>query len=187
MAGGCYIRAIEKIGLSFLLVLVFLSCSENEEPLPPLENKYVLDGIDHEITTNMYWVPKTISNPSNEIRLNEPVPGSVVTNLIRFSPVAASSEIEGTYVYSQTGDIGTYDLTFVHGLSSDDYEWYTLGNNGAHLVIEKSGKDNGNVVYRISLTDFELNYGYWDFIASKWVSQGTYSFQFSYEGPIEGL
>ncbi|WP_424352643.1 hypothetical protein [Lutimonas sp.] len=106
--------------------------------------------------------------------------------MIMISPVNGPSSLEGTYVYSKTGDIGTYDLKFVHATDGEDeLLWYTNGEKGEVLSIQSMGERAGQKIYRIILSDFDLNYGYWDYLAGKWVSLGQKAFRLSYEGPIE--
>ena len=79
--------------------------------------------------------------------------------------------------------LGTYDLVFLHSTDVEEsIEWYTNGDNGASLEIIYMGKVDGQEIYRILIPEFTLNYGYWDYLAGKWVSLGLKAFRFSYEG-----
>ena len=173
------------VALVFGLSLVF-SCSGDDSPPEPINNEYELDGSLFEIRTNMYWESEANEDGVDQIRLLEPLPDSALYDLILFSPVPGPSTLEGTYVFSKTGDIGTYDLNFVHATDGvDNLLWYTNGDQGEKLQIKVMGKNNGQDIYRIELSDFLLNYGYWDYLAGKWISLGKKSFKLSYEGPIE--
>jgi len=173
------------VALFFGLFLVF-SCSNDDSPPEPINNEYELDGTLFEIRTNMFWDSEANDSGVDQIRLLEPIPDSALYDLIMISPVPGPSALEGTYVYSKTGDIGTYDLRFAHATDGvDDLLWYTNGDQGEKLQIEVMGKENGQNIYRILLSDFVLNYGYWDYLAGKWVSLGKKTFRLSYEGPIE--
>ena len=173
------------VTLVFGLFLVF-SCSGDDSPPEPINNEYELDGSLFEIRTNMYWESEANEDGVDQIRLLEPLPDSALYDLIIFSPVPGPSALEGTYVFSKTGDIGTYDLNFAHATDGvDDLLWYTNGDQGEELQIEVMGKENGQDIYRILLSDFVLNYGYWDYLAGKWISLGKKTFRLSYEGPIE--
>lgn len=173
------------VALFFSLFLAF-SCSDDDTPPEPVNNEYELDGTVFEIGTKMYWEFDAGQDNVNQIRLLEPLPESALYDLIMISPVYGPSSLDGTYVFSKTGDIGTYDLNFVHATDGvDDLLWYTNGDLGEKLVIQSMGESNGQDIYRILLSDFDLNYGYWDYLAGKWVSQGKKTFRLSYEGPIE--
>jgi hypothetical protein len=173
------------VALVFGLFLMF-SCSGDDSIPEPINNEYELEGSLFEIRTNMYWESEGNEGNVDQIRLLEPLPDSALYDLIMISPVPGPSTLEGTYVFSKTGDIGTYDLIFAHATDGvDDLLWYTNGDQGEELQIEAMGQENGQDIYRILLSDFDLNYGYWDYLAGKWVSLGQKSFRLSYEGPIE--
>lgn len=75
---------------------------------------------------------------------------------------------------------------FVHGVDGDGaYEWLTDGDEGSELVIELDGKVDGQNIYRLVISNFILNYGYWDYLGGKWVSLGHKQFKISYQGPVE--
>lgn len=171
--------------LVFSLFLV-LSCSDDDSPPEPINNEYELGGTVFEIRTNMYWESDVGQDEVDQIRLFEPLPDSSLYDLIIISPMSGPSSLEGTYVFSKTGDVGTYDLNFIHATDGmDDFLWYTNGDSGERLVIQSMGERGGQETYRILLSDFDLNYGYWNYLAGEWVSLGQKTFSFSYEGPIE--
>lgn len=175
-------------GCSGLLIFIFFttfSCSSSDEVVEPLLSQYTLDGSQILIQTEMYRESSGEQGEADQIRLMEPLDDGGLYDLIIFSPVPSASQLEGVYVYSKTGDIGTYDLSFVHSTDGNDqWAWYTNGESGNKLEIQYMGKADGISQYRIVLDDFDLNYGYWDYLAGKWVSQGLKSFSFSYEGPL---
>ena len=174
-----------SIILVFCLFHVF-SCSDEKALPEPINNEYELDGEVFKIQTNMYWVSEEDQEGRDQIRLLEPLPNSALFDLIMITPVPGPSSLEGVYIFSKTGDIGTYNVEFVHATDGvGDLLWYTNGDQGEELEIQSMGKSNGQEIYRIILTDFDLNYGYWDYLASKWVSLGQKKFRLSYEGPIE--
>lgn len=177
---------ILRLSLFFCFTLV-LSCADNETPPEAIENEYVLGDSVNEINTTMYWEYAGPEGGVDQIRLFEPLLDPDVYDLIVLSPVTGPSSLEGSYVFSKTGDVGTYDLKFVHATDGEGtQEWYTNGEDGARLQIRTMGKNqNGQVVYRILLPEFNLNYGYWDYLAGKWVSLGNKAFALSYEGPID--
>ncbi len=177
------VEFFKRISLFFAVFLLF-SCSDNDTPPEPINNEYELDGSLFVIETDMYW-EAGIQGGVDQIRLLEPLPDSALYDMIIISPYPGPSSIEGTYVYSKTEDIGTYDLIFVHATDrTDTTEWYTNGENGSSLEIQAMGKKDGQEVYRILIPEFTLNYGYWDYLAGKWVSLGQKAFRLSYEGPI---
>lgn len=165
--------------------VALISCSGGDEPIEPLSNEYELEQEVFQINTQMYRVMSSNQGAVEQLRLLEPLPNSDLYDLINISPKSASSSLEGAYVYSKTGDVGTYNLEFVHATDAQsESEWYTNGDEGGRLEIEFMGKKNGEEIYRILIPSFVLNYGYWDFLASKWVSYGQKSFKLSYEGSI---
>ena len=169
-----------------MMIFLIVSCSGSDTVKEPLVSEYQLDNKVYSISTKMYWEEADASGEVDEIRLKELIPGSLLSDLIVISPVRGPASLEGTYVYSKTGDIGTYDLVFVHGIDSDGaYEWFTDGEEGSELVVELDGKVDGEQIYRLVITDFTLNYGYWDYLGGKWVSSGFKQFNISYQGPIE--
>lgn len=171
--------------LCFACLSLFVSCSGSDAPVEPVANEYVLDGEVFSITTEMSWVEAGSRQAEDQLRLLEPIPDSDLYDLIIFSPRSSSSMLEGSYVYSKTGDVGTYDLEFVHAADGQgELQWYTNGDAGDRLEIELVGKQDGRDIYRVVLPDFILNYGYWDYLAGKWVSSGQKPFKLSYEGFI---
>jgi len=174
-----------RILLSSVLAVLFVSCSESEEIKEPLPNEYTIDNEVFEINTNMFWTDAGTAGESDQIRLMEPLTGTSLFDLMLISPVAGPDVLEGTYVYSRTGDIGTYNLVFVHATDGNEsFAWFTNGDNGSVLEIEKAGKQGGQEIYRIVISDFNLNYGFWDYLAGKWISQGQKKFSLSYQGPV---
>lgn len=169
-----------------LMLILLVSCSDSETIKEPLVSQYNLDGKLFSINTIMYWEKVNTSGEVDQIRLMEPIPDTALFDLIIISPVPGPDSVEGNYVYSKTGDIGTYDLIFVHAFDGEEqYKWLTNGANGEGLVIELDGKENGQNIYRLIIPNFTLNYGYWDYLAGKWISEGQKQFKISYQGPIE--
>ena len=169
--------------LCFTCWSLFVSCSDSDVQVEPVINEYELDGKVFDITTEMSWVKANDRQTEDQLRLLEPIPDSDLYDLIIFSPRSSSSQLEGTYVYSKTGDVGTYNLEFVHATDGQgDLEWYTNGDSGNSLEIAFVGRQEGRDIYRVTLSDFTLNYGYWDYLAGKWVSMGQKPFKLTYEG-----
>jgi len=174
-----------SIVLVFSFFLAF-SCSDDDSVPDPINNEYELDGALFEIKTKMYWESAGAAGSVDQIRLKEPMVEGDLFDMIIISPVPGPSSLEGTYIFSQTGDIGTYDLKFVHATDGvDNLEWFTNGDNGDRLEVQLMSNKNGQKIYRILIQEFNLNYGYWDYLASKWISLGKKPFMLSYEGPIE--
>lgn len=171
---------------SLVLGLVsFASCSDSDDPPEPIDNEYELDQKVFGIQTDMYRVIGDEQGAIQQLRLKESLGATATYDLIIISPKSSSEALEGTYVYSQTGDVGTYNLEFVHALDDQgDSEWYTFGDNGERLEITYMGNHEGQDIHRVIIPEFTLNYGYWDFLAGTWVSSGQKSFKLSYEGPI---
>lgn len=178
-------RILYVLLLFFVCLKLLVSCSSSDAPVEPIVNEYQLDGEVFSITSEMSWVKAGGRQAEDQLRLLEPIPDSDLYDLIIFSPKSSSSLLEGSYVYSQTGDVGTYNLEFVHAADGQgELLWYTNGDSGERLEIAYFGKQDGRDVYRVTLSGFVLNYGYWDYLAGKWVSLGQKSFKFSYEGFI---
>jgi hypothetical protein len=170
---------------AFMLILL-VSCSDNDTIKDPLVSEYELSGELFSIDTNMYWENADTSGEVDQIRLMEPIPNADLFDLIIISPVPGPDSLEGNYIFSKTGDIGTYDLVFVHAFDGEDkYQWLTNGENGEQLVIELDGVENGQNIYRLVIPNFTLNYGYWDYLAGKWILEGQKQFKISYQGPFE--
>ncbi len=169
-----------------LMLVLLVSCSDNDPIKDPLVSEYELNDDLFSINTNMYWESANASGEVDQIRLMEPIPNADLFDLIIISPVPGPDSLEGNYIFSKTGDVGTYDLVFVHDFDGEDkYQWLTNGENGEGLVIELDGKENGQNIYRLIIPNFTLNYGYWDYLAGKWISEGQKQFKISYQGPIE--
>jgi hypothetical protein len=133
-----------------LTSILLLSCSESDTIKDPLPSEYEIDNEKFEITTNMFWENATASGEADQIRLMEPIPDSSLYDLVILSPVPGPAELEGTYIFSKTGDIGTYNLVFVHATDGlDNYQWFTNGDTGGVLSIEPDGKENGQNRYRL--------------------------------------
>lgn len=170
----------------FMSLGALLSCSGSDTPPEVIANEYELDQEVFQIQTDMYRLVDADEGAVQQLRLKEPLAGIEAYDLIIISPKSSSASLEGTYVYSQTGDIGTYNLEFVHALDvQGDSDWYTSGDEGRHLEISYMGKEDGQDIYRVVIPGFTLNYGYWDFLAGTWVSSGQKSFRLSYEGIIK--
>ena len=169
--------------LCFTCFRLLVSCSDSDDPIESVTNEYTLDGKVFGITTEMSWVKANGRQTEDQLRLLEPIPDSDLYDLIIFSPRSGSSQLEGTYVYSKTGDVGTYNLEFVNATDGqDELNWYTNGDSGDSLEIVFVGKQEGGDIYRVTLPGFILNYGYWDYLAGKWVSLGQKPFKLTYEG-----
>jgi len=120
-----------------LILILLVSCSDDDTIKEPLVSEYKLDDELFGINTNMYWENAKTSGEVDQIRLMEPIPNSSLFDLIIISPVPGPDSLEGNYIFSKTGDIGTYDLVFVHAFDGEDkYQWLTNGENGEQLVID---------------------------------------------------
>ena len=173
---------------AFLMLSVcfglFYSCSDGDGELEPVNNEYELDGEVFDITTAMSWV-KGGGDVGDHLRLLEPLQETGLHDLIILSPKSSSSSFEGIYVYSKTGDVGTYNIEFAHAINvQGESQWFTNGDEGDRLEIVFIGEQQGGDVYRVTLSGFTLNYGYWDYLAGKWVSYGQKPFRLTYEGVI---
>ena len=178
-------RILYVLLLFFACFRLLVACSSSDAPIEPIVNEYELDGEVFSITSEMSWVKAGGQQAEDQLRLLEPIPDSDLYDLIIFSPRSGSSSLEGSYVFSKTGDVGTYNLEFVHATDGQgELQWYTNGDTGDRLEIEFVREQDDGDVYRVTLSGFVLNYGYWDYLAGKWVSLGQKPFKLSYEGFI---
>ena len=178
-------RYVNYVFLMFLACFGLLSsCSDGDSERESINNEYELDGEVFDITTTMSWVEGD-KDVGEHLSLREPIPDSDLHDLIILTPKSSSSSFEGIYVYSKTGDVGTYNLEFAHAVNDQgEWQWFTNGDGGDRLEIEFVGTLEGEDIYKVTLSGFTLNYGYWDYLAGKWVSFGQKPFRLTYEGVI---
>lgn len=152
------------------------------------DNKYVLDGTDLPLTSNAFYY----EDPQNlkvYIRFLADVSGQDNPNLIKLYPVAGPNVLEGTYTYSDSGDIGTYDAGMTSNYAGFNFDWTTDGDGGQDLKIELVYEGDTTVenVYDITLTSYTLNYGNYNFATGELDSLGTKSFSITYRGVIDPI
>jgi len=152
------------------------------------DNKYVLDGSDMPLTSNAFYYEDPQSGLVY-IRFLADVTGQDNPNLIKLYPVAGPNVIQGTYTYSDSGDIGTYDAGMTSNYAGFNYDWTTNGDSGLEMEIELvyEGETTIENVYDITLTSYTLNYGNWNFANFTWDSLGTKSFSITYRGVIDPI
>lgn len=171
-----------------ILFLGFSGCSDEEVDPTFVESEFRLDDALYKIDSNLYWHRPDESGEEDQIRLLQEVSGDGENDMIVLIPVLGSGSLEGSYIFSKTGDIRTYNLVYVRDIDNEkSFEWITNGNLGAPLTIIRAGSENGQPIYTIQIEDFDLNYGFYDFLGDKWVSLGVKKFSFQYQGVIEGL
>ena len=168
------------------LMWLGLSCSDDGGQFVPLDSAYTLGEQDFKIDSRMYFVKGAKGEP-DQLRLEQTIPGQDGPDVIVFLPVKGPGELEGSYLFSRTSDIGTYDLVYLKNRNGQSFEWMTNGDSGARLEIVYEGVREGQPTYSLTLSDFDLNYGNWDFIAGKWNSMGNLPFSFQYQGVIQDL
>ena len=172
--------------LVFMTFLALWGCSDEEVDPTFVESEFRLNGALFKIDSKMYWQRAEESGEEDQIRLLQEVSTSGEMDMIVLIPVLGSGDLEGTYIYSNTGDIRTYNIVYVRDIENkNSFEWITNGNFGSPLTITRAGSDNGEPVYTLKIKDFELNYGFYDFLGDKWVSLGVKDFSFQYQGVIE--
>ena len=172
--------------LVFVFILVVIGCSDEEVDPELVESEYRLDDQLYSIDSNMYWEKINRPGEEDQIRLIQEVSEEGESDMIVVIPVLGSGKFEGSYIYSKTGDIRTYNIVYVRNIENENsFEWITNGNLGSPLTIVRAGSENGVPVYTIRIEDFELNYGYYDFLGDKWVSLGVKNFSFQYQGIVE--
>jgi len=171
-----------------LVFPVLSGCSDEDVDPTLVESEFQLNGVLFKIDSNMYWQRAEEAGEEDQIRLLQEVSASGETDMIVLIPVLGSGALEGSYIYSKTGDIRTYNIVYVRDIEDKtNFEWITNGNFGSPLSITRAGSENGEPVYTLKIEDFELNYGFYDFLGDKWVSQGVKQFSFQYQGVIERL
>lgn len=161
-------------------------CSDDEVDPTFVESEFRLDETLYTIESTMFW--KAIREPGEEdqIRLLQEVSEDGETDMIVIIPVLGSGDLEGTYIFSKTGDIRTYNFVYVRDIENENsFEWITNGNSGDPLTITRAGTENGKPIYTLQIENFELNYGNFDFVGNKWISLGVKKFSFQYQGVIE--
>ncbi|MGA9271771.1 MAG: hypothetical protein WBV45_14210 [Lutimonas sp.] len=172
----------------FVVLLVLSGCSDEEVDPTFVESEFLLEDALYKIETNMYWHRTGEPGEDDQIRLLQEVSENGETDMIVVVPVLGSGNLEGSYIYSKTGDIRTYNIVYVRDIENEKkFEWITNGNFGSPLTIVRAGSENGKPIYTIQIEDFELNYGFYDFLGDKWVSLGIKNFSFQYQGVIEQL
>ena len=152
------------------------------------DNKYVLDGTETAITTNAYWHDASGMGGTVYVRILINISGQDNPNLIKLYPVAGPNPLQATYTYSDTGDIGTYDVGMTKNYAGMSYDWTTSGDGGDDFVITlvyEDPTDSDDNIYELSLPSYTLNYGQWDFGSGTFISDGTKSFTISYRGKID--
>jgi hypothetical protein len=99
-------------------------------------NKYTLDGTDVPMTTNAFWylAPWPPGAP-RYIRMLIPISGQDNPNLIKLYPIAGTDPLQGTYTWSEDGDIGTYKAEMTQDYAGFSYGWTTNGDTGLDMVI----------------------------------------------------
>lgn len=174
---------------SFLIVLSMpAGCSDEEVDPTFVESEFQLDDALYKIESNLYWERAGEAGEEDQIRLVQEVSEDGEKDMIVLIPVLGSGSLEGSYIFSKTGDIRTYNVVYVRDIENEkSFEWITNGNFGSPLTIVRAGSEKGVPIYTVQIEDFELNYGFYDFLGDKWVSLGVKKFSFQYQGVIERL
>lgn len=171
----------------FVASVILVSCSDDDEPKVEA-NEFTIDGVTTAITKAPFWVA---ANPAHGIlndyiRFENPIAGGLTVDLFKITPISGSNPLEGTYTYSKSGDLNTYNLVHTHNQEGFSFDWTTNGASGSVLEIEliKGEASTGNI-YDIKISKFTLDYGNWDFATFTWVSEGNKELVFHYRGVID--
>jgi hypothetical protein len=70
-------------------------------------------------------------------------------------------------------------------VNENSFDWITDGDMGSTLEIIRAGSRDGKPLYTIRIDNFDLNYGFYDFLGDAWVSLGVKKFKFQYQGIID--
>ena len=151
-----------------------------------VDSEYELDGRLFKIESDLFWVKSGQAGEEDQIRLIQETSGDGDRDMIVLIPVLGNGKLEGSYIYSKTGDIRTYDIVYVKNIKNQNsYDWITNGESGSALQIVRAGSRDGEPVYTLRIEDFDLDYGFYDFLADTWVSKGIKKFRFQYQGSID--
>lgn len=166
--------------------MVLSACTEDEVDPTIIESEYELDGELFNIDSNLFWVKANEPGEQDQLRLIQQSSPEGKEDMVVLIPVKGTSKLEGSYIYSKTGDIRTYDIVYVKNIENQNsFEWITNGDGGSPLQIIRAGSKDGKPLYTILIDDFDLNYGFYDFLGDAWVSLGVKKFRFQYQGNIE--
>ena len=179
---------LKTILFVFVATAVLVSCSDDDDDDKVEPNEFTIDGTTTAITKAPFWVA---ANPAHGIlndyiRFENPISGGSTVDLFKLTPISGTNPLEGSYTYSNSGDVNTYNLVHTHNQEGFSYDWTTNGESGSVLEIEfiDEGASTGNI-YDISISKFTLDYGNWDFATFTWVSEGTKELVFHYRGVID--
>lgn len=156
------------------------------------DNVYTLDGDELAIGTsdnpNFFWFDGTAQGGTVYLRMLGDVAGQDNPNLIKLLPVAGPNPIHGSYTWSDSGAIGTYDVGMTANYAGFSYDWTTdSGESNDKLSIQLIYKasNSSNNIYEIILPSYSLNYGNWDWSEGVFKSEGTKTFSVYYRGKID--
>lgn len=155
------------------------------------KNVYNLDGKELPIGTkdrpNFFWFDGTAQGGTLYLRMLGTVSGQTNPNLIKVLPVAGPNPIQANYTWSDSGDIGTYDVGMTANYAGFSYDWTTEGDQGEPLSIKLIYKasSSANNIYEITLPSYTLNYGNYNWAAGTFDSDGTKTLSISYRGKID--
>ncbi len=97
---------------SFVICWALLGCSDEQVDPTPVESEFLLDGTLYKIESKMYWQRVEEPGEEDQIRLMQKVSEGGETDMIVVIPVLGSGKLEGSYIFSKTGDNRTGQLTF---------------------------------------------------------------------------
>ncbi|HUH28572.1 hypothetical protein [Gelidibacter sp.] len=155
------------------------------------KNAYTLDDEELAIGTtdqpNVYWYDGTSQGGTLYLRMLGNVSGQDNPNLIKLLPVAGPNPIQANYTWSDSGDIGTYDVGMTANYAGFSYDWTTDGDKGENLSIKLIYKasSSANNIYEITLPSYTLNYGNYNWGAGTFDIDGTKELSIFYRGKID--
>lgn len=158
-------------------------------------NMYTLDGEELTLTAEPEWIPGNPAHGTTDLlKFKADVSGQDFPNHINLSPILGPNPIEGTYTYDGDGEaIGTYLARVVSnyegGFNPSDWTTDFSGSDGgSNLVIKIVYEDTNEPahnVYDITITDYTLSTGYYDFAAGfVFVEVAKKTFTLNYRGVI---
>ncbi len=150
----------------------------------PPDNHYMLDDTKFAITTDFFWFQSSMGGDPY-LRLITDVPGQdTVQDLLKLYPNKGIEELSQTYPWSDSGDVGTYDLGYTADYDGTlNYGWTSIGKTGSSdLYIQEVETD----VYKIT-GDMILSVGYFDWSTGEFIEESTKTLVVNYVGAITPL
>lgn len=149
------------------------------------DNKYMLDGEEFAIDSEMFWYQSGGMGGATVtyIRLLTTVPGQDNPDLLKLYPNMGLGELPGTYTWDSENPPGTYDAGYTANYAGMSYDWTAIGKTGSgNLVITEL--DDG--VYKFE-AEIILSVGNYNFETGEFIETGTSDLTLDYIGGVTPL